>query len=131
MPWPFCSPRSRRKPSPILNDVLKIDRQFVAGLEKDRHAPAIIETILAMAATLDMQVVAEGIEREPDAEFLRRRGIAVIDHAIMAVAHQPAHDVSAHPAEADHAKLHAASPIILTGPERAWRAAGSGAPLPA
>ncbi|MGE3248737.1 MAG: putative bifunctional diguanylate cyclase/phosphodiesterase [Hyphomonadaceae bacterium] len=55
-------------------DVLKIDRQFVAGLEKDRHAPAIIETILAMAATLDMQVVAEGIEREPDAEFLRRRG---------------------------------------------------------
>ena len=55
-------------------DVLKIDRQFIAGLEKDRHAAAIIETILAMAATLDMQVVAEGIEREQDAEFLRRRG---------------------------------------------------------
>ncbi|MBI1186446.1 MAG: EAL domain-containing protein [Alphaproteobacteria bacterium] len=55
-------------------DVLKIDKEFVAGLEKDRAAPAIIETILAMAATLDMQVVAEGIEREKDAEFLRRRG---------------------------------------------------------
>jgi len=55
-------------------DVLKIDKEFVAGLEKDRAAPAIIETILAMAATLNMQVVAEGIEREKDAEFLRRRG---------------------------------------------------------
>jgi EAL domain-containing protein (putative c-di-GMP-specific phosphodiesterase class I) len=55
-------------------DVLKIDKEFVVGLEKDRAAPAIIETILAMAATLDMQVVAEGIEREKDAEFLRRRG---------------------------------------------------------
>lgn len=55
-------------------DVLKIDRQFVADLDRDRTAPAIIETILAMAATLDMQVVAEGIEREKDADFLRRRG---------------------------------------------------------
>jgi EAL domain-containing protein (putative c-di-GMP-specific phosphodiesterase class I) len=55
-------------------DVLKIDQQFVLGLQKDRHAPAIVETILAMAATLDMHVVAEGIEREKDAEFLRRRG---------------------------------------------------------
>jgi len=58
-------------------DVLKIDQQFVRGLERDRHAPAIIETILAMAATLDMQVVAEGIEQEREAQFLRRRGCLI------------------------------------------------------
>ncbi|MBI1252038.1 MAG: EAL domain-containing protein [Alphaproteobacteria bacterium] len=55
-------------------DVLKIDQQFVRGLERDRHAPAMIETILAMAATLNLDVVAEGVEQEREAQFLRRRG---------------------------------------------------------
>ncbi len=33
-------------------------------------------------------------------------GIAVVDDAVMPGAHQPAHDVATHPAEADHSKLH-------------------------
>ena len=41
----------------------------------------------------------------------RRDGVGadVVDHAGVAVAHQAAHDVRAHPAQADHAELHAAS----------------------
>ena len=41
----------------------------------------------------------------------RRDGVGadVVDDAGVAVAHQPAHDVRAHPAQADHAELHAAS----------------------
>lgn len=58
-------------------DIIKIDQQFVRALAKDRHAPAIIEMILAMAAALDYTVVAEGIETEPEAEFLRRRGCQI------------------------------------------------------
>lgn len=58
-------------------DIIKIDQQFVRALAKDRHAPAIIEMILAMAASLDYTVVAEGIETEPEADFLRRRGCQI------------------------------------------------------
>jgi sensor c-di-GMP phosphodiesterase-like protein len=49
----------------------------VRALAKDRHAPAIIEMILAMAASLDYTVVAEGIETEQEADFLRRRGCQI------------------------------------------------------
>ncbi len=56
-------------------DVIKIDQQFVRGLERgDRQAPAIVETILAMARTLDLTVVAEGVERREEADFLSARG---------------------------------------------------------
>jgi len=58
-------------------DIIKIDQQFVRALAKDRHAPAIIEMILAMAASLDYTVVAEGVETEAEAEFLRRRGCQI------------------------------------------------------
>ncbi|MEM9669674.1 MAG: bifunctional diguanylate cyclase/phosphodiesterase [Pseudomonadota bacterium] len=55
-------------------DIFKIDRQFVSDLEKDAQAPAIVEMILAMAETLGLQTVAEGVETENQAAFLRRRG---------------------------------------------------------
>ena len=58
-------------------DIIKIDQQFVRALAKDRHAPAIIEMILAMSASLDYTVVAEGVETEAEAEFLRRRGCQI------------------------------------------------------
>lgn len=55
-------------------DVFKIDRQFVSALETDEQAPAIVEMILAMAETLGLKTVAEGVETERQADFLRRRG---------------------------------------------------------
>jgi len=55
-------------------DVLKIDQSFVRSLSNDRQALSIIETILALAASLDFEAVAEGVETEAEAEFLRRRG---------------------------------------------------------
>jgi EAL domain-containing protein (putative c-di-GMP-specific phosphodiesterase class I) len=55
-------------------DVFKIDQQFVGALETDRQAPAIVEMILAMAETLGLKTVAEGVETVRQAEFLRRRG---------------------------------------------------------
>ena len=54
-------------------DTFKIDRQFVMGIEEDVHAPAIIDMTLAMAKTLGLKIVAEGVETEGQAEFLRAR----------------------------------------------------------
>jgi diguanylate cyclase (GGDEF)-like protein/PAS domain S-box-containing protein len=54
-------------------DTLKIDRSFVKSLLlPDR--PAIVESILALARTLNTSVVAEGIESEVQARRLERLG---------------------------------------------------------
>jgi EAL domain-containing protein (putative c-di-GMP-specific phosphodiesterase class I)/GGDEF domain-containing protein len=58
-------------------DLLKIDQQFIRGLAEDKHAPAIIETILAMAASVNYETVAEGVETEDQAAFLRLRGCSM------------------------------------------------------
>ncbi|MEZ6013231.1 MAG: bifunctional diguanylate cyclase/phosphodiesterase [Hyphomonas sp.] len=58
-------------------DVFKIDRQFVSALDADRQAPAIVEMILAMAETLGLKTVAEGVETERQADFLSRRGCSM------------------------------------------------------
>jgi diguanylate cyclase (GGDEF)-like protein/PAS domain S-box-containing protein len=54
-------------------DALKIDRSFVKSLQ---HAgrPAIVESILALARTLNTSVVAEGIESDGQAFELERLG---------------------------------------------------------
>jgi len=54
-------------------DALKIDRSFVTSLlQSDR--PAIVESILALARTLQTGVVAEGIEDDVQASELERLG---------------------------------------------------------
>jgi EAL domain-containing protein (putative c-di-GMP-specific phosphodiesterase class I) len=54
-------------------DALKIDRSFVRSLQlPDR--PAIVESILALARTLNTSVVAEGIESDQQARELERLG---------------------------------------------------------
>lgn len=42
--------------------ILKIDRSFVSRIPGSAHDESIIRTIIAMANTMNMQLVAEGIE---------------------------------------------------------------------
>ncbi|MEO8159957.1 MAG: EAL domain-containing protein [Arenimonas sp.] len=55
-------------------DKLKIDRSFVAGVESDRHNAAICESILALARSFELKVIAEGVETEAQLEWLCRHG---------------------------------------------------------
>ncbi len=55
-------------------DSLKIDRSFVAGLEREPDACAIASTIVAMAHQLGLNVVAEGVETEAQKECLQAYG---------------------------------------------------------
>lgn len=57
-------------------DKLKIDRAFVASILEDRPSEHIIRAILAMCEGLGMDVVAEGIEQEAQAERLIQFGCA-------------------------------------------------------
>jgi EAL domain-containing protein (putative c-di-GMP-specific phosphodiesterase class I) len=55
-------------------DQLKIDRSFVNDLDTGEPAGAIVRAILALGTTLDLDVVAEGIETETQAKLLRGFG---------------------------------------------------------
>ncbi|HED65700.1 MAG TPA: EAL domain-containing protein [Planctomycetes bacterium] len=52
-------------------DCLKVDRSFVNGMEFEEGKAEIVRTVLALARTLGMEVVAEGIETEAALEMLR------------------------------------------------------------
>jgi diguanylate cyclase (GGDEF)-like protein/PAS domain S-box-containing protein len=52
---------------------LKIDRTVVAGLPASRERAAQVEAILALAASLGIGVVAEGVETEAQRAFLEAR----------------------------------------------------------
>jgi diguanylate cyclase (GGDEF)-like protein len=52
-------------------NVLKIDRSFVTRMHDDRDSRAIVMTILNLARDLGMDVIAEGIETETQAELLK------------------------------------------------------------
>ena len=55
-------------------DRLKIDRSFVARLPDHSGDAAIVETILAMARHLELDVIGEGVEHEQQQQFLADRG---------------------------------------------------------
>ncbi|MDB5927190.1 MAG: hypothetical protein JWN13_6126 [Betaproteobacteria bacterium] len=55
-------------------DSLKIDRSFISDLPTDSGNVAITDAIIAMARTLHLTVIAEGVETRPQFDFLRRLG---------------------------------------------------------
>ncbi|WED22825.1 EAL domain-containing protein [Vibrio sp. JC009] len=55
-------------------DILKIDKEFIDDLVTDPKSKRLVEATLAMASSLDIDVVAEGIEEAEQAELLKQRG---------------------------------------------------------
>jgi len=55
-------------------DTLKIDRSFVSGLGTGQDDAALVATIVSMAGTLGLEVVAEGVETEEQLRLLRDLG---------------------------------------------------------
>jgi EAL domain-containing protein (putative c-di-GMP-specific phosphodiesterase class I) len=52
-------------------DVLKIDRSFIKDVMTDSDDAVITKAIIAMAHSLNLEVIAEGIETEEQLGFLR------------------------------------------------------------
>ena len=52
-------------------DVIKIDRSFIKDMSDKNEDGAIVKAIIAMAHTLQLRVIAEGVETEQHLEFLR------------------------------------------------------------
>jgi len=57
-------------------DALKVDRSFVRNLHQDRDNLHIVRAVVQLARSLEMDVVAEGIEGEEELRALRNLGCA-------------------------------------------------------
>jgi diguanylate cyclase (GGDEF)-like protein len=55
-------------------DVLKIDKSFIQEIDNDHNDSVIVETIIAMARHMKIDIVAEGVETELALNFLKSRG---------------------------------------------------------
>jgi diguanylate cyclase (GGDEF)-like protein/PAS domain S-box-containing protein len=65
--------------------VLKIDASFVAGIGRSTGDETIVNTVIGMAHSLDLEVIAEGVETREQLAFLVARGCdAVQGYAIAA-----------------------------------------------
>ena len=90
---------------------LKIDRSFIERVCEPNGTSALVQAILSLAHSLGLEVVAEGVEREQQAEFLARMKCDVMQGFFFA-APQPAGEIPA---------------LIRMGhAPRTWRAAAAG-----
>jgi diguanylate cyclase (GGDEF)-like protein len=55
-------------------DIVKIDKSFLSGGPSRAANEAVVEAVVQMATRLDLQVVAEGVERTDQLDFLRDIG---------------------------------------------------------
>jgi sensor c-di-GMP phosphodiesterase-like protein len=56
-------------------DLLKIDKRFVASIARSGSAPEVVTAIIGLARALGLEMVAEGVETEQQAQFLAAHGV--------------------------------------------------------
>jgi EAL domain-containing protein (putative c-di-GMP-specific phosphodiesterase class I) len=52
-------------------NALKIDRSFIITMTSNPQSMTIVSTIISLAHSLDLKVIAEGVEAEEQAKYLR------------------------------------------------------------
>ena len=71
-------------------DALKIDRSFVSGLPGDPRDAAVVRGVAGIGHDIGMEVVAEGVETQAQADALRAAGVLRAQGWLYAPAVEPA-----------------------------------------
>jgi diguanylate cyclase (GGDEF)-like protein len=74
-------------------DSLKIDRSFVVDFDKNVQNASLVVAIIAMARSLSLKIVAEGVETAEQLHFLRSNGVSVIQGYLLSRP-VPAHELA-------------------------------------
>ncbi|USL14163.1 EAL domain-containing protein [Bacillus thuringiensis] len=59
-------------------DTLKIDRSFMEGIHVDERDTNITAAIIHLAHTLELNVIAEGVERTEQIQFLKEKNVKLV-----------------------------------------------------
>ncbi len=59
-------------------DVLKIDKAFISDIGEDPDDTALCDAIIAMAHSLGLSIIGEGVENKLQFDFLHKRGVEMI-----------------------------------------------------
>jgi EAL domain-containing protein (putative c-di-GMP-specific phosphodiesterase class I) len=55
-------------------DKIKIDRAFISDLEHNHHSTAIVRAVIGLGHSLEIPILAEGVETESQQAFLVQEG---------------------------------------------------------
>ncbi|MBX8540130.1 EAL domain-containing protein [Pseudomonas cichorii] len=66
-------------------DILKIDQSFVRGLPEDTHDAAIVRAIIALGRSMQLTIIAEGVENPEQQKFLTEQGCEQIQGYIVSL----------------------------------------------
>jgi sensor c-di-GMP phosphodiesterase-like protein len=58
--------------------VIKIDRSFIEHVSDNADDGAIATAIIALAKSLQLKIIAEGVETQPQLDFLRQHGCDIV-----------------------------------------------------
>lgn len=58
--------------------ILKIDRSFINDLMDNQYNRSLVDAIIAMGHSLELRLVAEGVENHEQLDFLRKRNVKVV-----------------------------------------------------
>jgi sensor c-di-GMP phosphodiesterase-like protein len=67
-------------------DVIKIDRVFVDMIKPETKQVPVLDALIAMARDLGTEIIAEGVETEAQALYLRGRGVVMAQGFLFAPA---------------------------------------------
>ncbi len=70
-------------------DILKIDQSFVRGLPDDQHDAAIVRAIIALGRSMQLTVIAEGVETLEQQQFLADEGCEQIQGYLVSLPLRP------------------------------------------
>jgi sensor c-di-GMP phosphodiesterase-like protein len=56
-------------------DIIKIDKMFIDAIGTERYSQTIIETLVELGRTMNMEVIAEGVESMEQVDYLRAKGV--------------------------------------------------------
>ncbi|CAM5567179.1 cyclic di-GMP phosphodiesterase [Eoetvoesiella caeni] len=56
-------------------DVIKLDQSFISSIDQNATSQTLVRAMIAVAKQLNLEVVAEGVEAEGEAEFLKDAGV--------------------------------------------------------
>ncbi|MCR5187752.1 MAG: bifunctional diguanylate cyclase/phosphodiesterase [Treponema sp.] len=59
-------------------DIIKLDMRFMSNKEKNERGSTILSSVVGMSTKLHMAIIAEGVETELQADFLRDIGCEII-----------------------------------------------------